>query len=361
MSGGKTKYIFTINALSHCDWKDSLEQLAEKVRGRKVLMVAEDGNVDPNAVRVHYQGSVVGYVCRDDAPMVRSMIVKSGKSSRLAVVEGVMTKPCYKLTGCCEWVDVTDLSIDDRLNQQYDQWQYSGPLLPPAYWQKELEGAVEYLCYVIAGELPWDDEAASYFQSFLDYHRMDFSDEMFHFRHQLMKYLEGFPAFGGEREQLELEIHEMSRHEYFEGIGHYVLSLPVTPEFQSMMSRQGSIDVALLVKQMTAFPENLTTLLMKDSKLFCKRLYYIHPHRAVLHRFFSGISLLLFMKSNGVLQNLQVPQSAALNVQNLLSMSPLVNGCADISIGAAQDIISDGGTKNVRNINGEKMNSKLWE
>ena len=50
------KLYFTINALSHCDWKDCTAQLVEEVQDKHVLLVAEENNVDCNAVRVHFAG-----------------------------------------------------------------------------------------------------------------------------------------------------------------------------------------------------------------------------------------------------------------------------------------------------------------
>ncbi len=64
MEGGKTAYMFTINALSHCDWRDCPERLVEQAQGKTVLLVAEEDNVDPHAVRVHFGGKVARNVLR---------------------------------------------------------------------------------------------------------------------------------------------------------------------------------------------------------------------------------------------------------------------------------------------------------
>lgn len=322
MEGGKTRYYFTVNALSHCDWGDCPERLVEEALGKTVLLVAEDDNVDPHAVRVHFGGKVAGYVCRDDAPTVRALVTGEGRQSRLALVTGRILEPYFKLRASCECADTTALTIDDHLNQLYDAWVYTGPLLPPSQGQKLLEGAVEYLSYVVSGQLVWDAESGSYFETFLRLHRQDYSDEMFSFRHQLMKLFESDGCFGKERRQLELELHEMSKHEHREGILSYITSLPGSQEFMQMMVRQGNVDVNTLLAQMAGFPENLTGLLLKDAKSFVKRLYYIHPRRCVLRRFFSGIATLMFLKQNGLLQNLP-DQPTALGAANWPTAQPL--------------------------------------
>ena len=48
----------TINALSHCDWKDCPEELVKAANGKCVMLVREDDNVDPHAVRVHFHARV---------------------------------------------------------------------------------------------------------------------------------------------------------------------------------------------------------------------------------------------------------------------------------------------------------------
>ena len=325
MEGGKTAYMFTINALSHCDWRDCPERLVEQAQGKTVLLVAEEDNVDPHAVRVHFGGKVAGYVCRDDAPAVSALISGEGRLSRLAWVTGSITEPYFKLRAVCECADAASLTIDDRLNQLYDAWVYSGPLLPASQEQKLLEGAVEYLSFVTGGQLAWDAESASYFTTFLKWHRQDYSDEMFHFRHQLMKFFESDGGLENERRQMEQELHEMSKHEHREQILRYITSLPVSPEFQQMMQRQGSVDAATLLSQMASFPENMTGLLLKDGTSFCKRLYYIHPRRNVLRRFFSGIAILMFFKQHGLLQTLPDQQTVVgvPNVPNAQSLSGL--------------------------------------
>ena len=325
MDGGRTRYYFTINALSHCDWGDCPELLVEQVQGKMVLLVAEDDNVDPNAVRVHFCGKVAGYVCRDDAPFVKALISSEGRQSMLALVTGSMREPYFKLRASCDCANTSALTIDNHLNQQYDAWVYTGPLLSASQEQKLLEGAVEYLSYVVAGQLAWDAESGSYFTTFLKYHRQDYSDEMFHFRHQLMKFFESNGGLENERLLMELELHEMSKHEHKEGIGRYIASLPDSPEFQQMMQRQGNVDIRSLLEQMACFPENLTVLLMKDCPSFCKRLYYIHPRRKVLRQFFSGIAVMLFFKRNGLLQQPleQQPDAGALNLLNRLPLQGL--------------------------------------
>ena len=311
MNGGTKKYTFTVNALSHCDWSKCPERLAELAQGKAVLLVAEDDNVDPCAVRVHFQGKVAGYVCRDDAPVLRALLTSEGRQSKLARVTGHIAEPYYKLRDECDGAGTTALTIDDRLNQLFDAWEYTGPLLPPSQEQKLLEGAVEYLQYVVPGELAWDADCDAYFETFLGYHRRDYSDEMFHFRHQLMKFFETNGPMEQERRQMEQELHEMSRHEHQEGILSYIRSLPGSPEFVQMMMKQGNVDVPTLLKQMASFPENLTGLLLKDGLLFCKRLYYIHPRRRVLRQFFSGIATLLSCQQHGILPN---PQGLAPNL-----------------------------------------------
>ena len=296
------RYCFTINALSHCGWSDCPEQLLELAQGKKVLLVAEDDNADPNAVRVHFGGKVAGYVCRDDAPYVRALILRDGRQSRLALVTGFVTEPFFKLKGVCEYADPTALTIDDHLNRQFDEWVYTGPLLPPSHEQNLLEGAVEYLSYVIGGELEWDGESSSYFDVFLSYHRQDFSDEMFNFRHQLVKFFESNSGMNRESRLMERELHEMSKHEHRESIGRYIASLAASKEFQQMMQRHGHIDLRTMLEQMANFPENLTGMLLKDCYSFMKRLYYLHPRRKVLRRFFSGITLVMFCRQNGLLQ-----------------------------------------------------------
>ena len=288
------KLYFTINALSHCDWKDCTAQLVEEVQDKHVLLVAEENNVDRNAVRVHFAGKVAGYVCRDDAPVVRALITSEGRQSRFATVTGHTEGPYYKLKAECDYDDATTLSIDDHLNQLYDAWEYTGPLLSPSVEQKQLEGAVEYLGYVIGGQVGWDDEGRSYFETFVRYHRQDYSDEMFNFRHQLMKFLHGNANTEHERELMERELHEMSRHEHREGIVRYIKGLTDTEEFRQMLAMHSPIDKNKLQAQMANFPENLTRVLLTDSSLFCSRLYYIHPRRKVLRQFFSGIALLMY-------------------------------------------------------------------
>lgn len=319
MEGGKTRHYFTINALSHCGWSDCPERLVELAQGKTVLLVTEEDNVDPNAVRVHFGGKVAGYVCRDDAPTVRALISGEGRQSRLALVTGGIREPYFKLKAMCECADTTALTIDDHLNQLYDAWVYSGPLLPASQDQMLLEGAVEYLSYVIGGQLAWDAESGSYFATFLKHHRQDYSDEMFHFRHQLMKFFESDGGLENERLLMERELHEMSKHEHKDGIGRYIASLPGSPEFQQMMQRQGNVDIHTLLEQMASFPENMTVLLMKDCPSFCKRLYYIHPRRKVLRQFFSGIAVMLFFKQNGLLQQPSVQPTEVGAASRLLS------------------------------------------
>ena len=69
-----------------------------------------------------------------------------------------------------------------------------------------------------------------------------------------------------------------------------------------MMQRHGHIDLRTVLEQMANFPENLTGMLLKDCYSFMKRLYYLHPRRKVLRRFFSGITLVMFCRQNGLLQ-----------------------------------------------------------
>lgn len=315
---------FTINALSHCDWSDCPEQLVEQAQGKRVLLVAEEDNVDSSAVRVHFRGGVAGYVCRDDAPMVRAVMSAEGRQSWLAVVTGSIRVPYYKLKASCACAETTALSADEGLNQQYDAWVYTGPLLPASQTQKELEGAVEYLSYVVGGELAWDEESRSYFETFLRLHKQDFSDEMFHFRHRLIGFFEN-RQMERERQEMALELHAMSRHEHRQEIEHIIAALPSTPEFGQMMAKQGAADVPTLLAQMLSFPDNLAVLALKGSPMFCQRIYYAHPHRRVLRRFFSGMAVLQFYRQNGLLQNWQELSGSAAQGKSSAGLERLAN------------------------------------
>ena len=286
------KKTLTINALSHCDWKDCPEQLVKEAEGGAVILVREEENIDPLAVRAHFRGTVAGYVCHDDAGLARQLM--GSRTSVLAHVVAGIREPYYKLRVEVETQTDGMRTIDERLNRPYDEWQYTGPLLPPSLEQKYLEGAVAYLGFVMEGELLWDKEANEYYEVFLRCHRQDFSDEVFHFRHQLMKFFESHSQRRHEARRLEAELHEMTKHEHHEQLIAFISGLVDTPEFDEMMERQSDIDMAQISAELAAFPGNMVALMDSNPNLFCKRLYYIHPHREVLQRLFSAISIVLF-------------------------------------------------------------------
>ena len=336
----------TINALSHCDWKDCPEELVKAANGKCVMLVREDDNVDPHAVRVHFHARVAGYVCRDDAARARCLM--GNETSVLARVVETVEEPYYKLRVEVEANEGATTTIDDDLNRIYDQWEYTGPLLTSSYKQKQLEGAVEYLGHVLKGHLEWDEEAEEYYEMFLNYHRKDFSDEMFHFRHNLAKFLEGNNRLTAQARRMEMELHEMTKHEQKEQLMSLIEELPHTAEFAEMLNRHGDIDGEKIIQQMRAFPDNMVSLLCNDRMQFCKRLYYVHPHREVLRRLFSGIGMLMFFKSNGYVEKYNsVQQSLPEPGGNVVyNFGPMTMKGGDTYIGQAQDVVGDGGQKN---------------
>lgn len=283
-----------MSAISHCHWTDRPQQLLEEAANAQVLMVREPDNVDPNAVRVHFRGQVAGYICGQDARRLAAAMDKAAQTSLLGKVVGHVTEPYFKLRIACDLDGIEDGSEEDKeQNRPYEDWKYTGPVLPMSPSEKRLQGAVEYLGYVLSGMMPWDEQAREYLGTFLQYHRQDHSDEMFHLRGALLRFLaEKAPD---DASLLEAELHEMSRHEYFDAIAAYVVALPEMEEFRDMMVREPEVDPETLRSELLAFPGNLVGMFKNDRKMFARRLHYVHPPRRALRRLFSGLALLQHM------------------------------------------------------------------
>ena len=297
----KTHTHFTINSLSHCDWKDRPEELTDSALGQTVMLVREADNVDPWAVRVYYQCSVAGYVARDDARWVSRAIAASGRQSMLARVTETVSEPWFMLRAELLGQGAEQPAmIDDALNREYDAWQYSGPVLPMDQREKLTQAAVEYLSFVMAGEIGWDGEAERYFALLMSQHRMDFSEEMFLFRHQLMKYLSAHDEMARQQQTLESELHALSCHEQREAVLQLIREMSQGEACRAVMRRQGAIDSGMLESELNSFPDQLTRLMERDTRLFCDRLFYVHPHREVLRRYFSALAVWLNVKAQQV-------------------------------------------------------------
>ena len=113
MKGGKLKLYFTINALSHCDWKDCTAQLVEEVQDKHVLLVAEENNVDCNAVRVHFAGKVAGYVCRD-YNITKNEWVLGGKTVYYASADTISDTLAYDMGQEREF-NYANMNIDEAI------------------------------------------------------------------------------------------------------------------------------------------------------------------------------------------------------------------------------------------------------
>ncbi len=290
--------VVTMSAISHCYWADRPEELLEEAMGAQLLLVREVGNIDPNAVRVHFRGEVAGYVCGQDAPKVAAALDKASRVSALGRVTGTITEPYYKLRIACNLDIRAAGGTDVEQNRPYLDWQYTGPVMPLSPEAKRLQGAVEYLEYVLTGVVAWDEYARDYFRTFMAFHRQDYSDEMFHFRAALLRFMtENEPEAAT---ALEGELHEMSRHEYFDSIGEYVANLPNSTEFREMAVRERAPDKDVLCQELQAFPGNMLDLFLRDRNTFARRLHYIHPPREPMRRLFSGMAWLLqYSKMNG--------------------------------------------------------------
>ena len=286
--------VVTMKAISHCYWADRPQQLLDESAGAQVLLVREPDSVDPNAVRVHFRGQVAGYISSMDARQVAAAMDKAALTSLLGKVVGNATTPYFVLHIACDLIGIGDGTEEDKeLNRVYEEWKYTGPLLPLSKSEKQLQGAVEYLGYVLAGLMPWDGQAKEYLGTFLKYHRQDHSDEMFRLRGALLRFLtEKAPD---EAALLETELHEMSRHEYFDAIAAYVVALPELEAFHEMMVRAPEVDQQALSAELLAFPGNLVGMFKNDRKMFARRLHYVHPPRQALRRLFSGLALLQHM------------------------------------------------------------------
>ena len=291
--------ILTINSISHHHWADRPEELLREAAGCIVLLVRERENVDPNAVRVHFRAEVAGYVCAQEAPLVAGVMDATSRDSLPGRVTGTVTEPYYKLKVTCSLPSTEDSSSKDlEQNKQYEQWEYSGPVMPLSEDEKQLQGAMEYLGYVLMEQLPWDSQAEENLSKFLTFHRLDCSDETFRFRGSLLRFLSG--SHSEEAARLEAELHELSRHEFFDGLARRLSELYQTTEFADMMRRTGHLNTDQLADQLLAFPGDLAVMKIRDMNYFARRLYYVHPPRHVLRRFLSGLALQDFVKHNGV-------------------------------------------------------------
>ncbi len=285
------KSILTINSLSHHHWADRPEELLREAAGGTVVLIREPQNVDPNAVRVHFLAEVAGYVCAQESPEVAAAMDASACESLLGKVVGTVTEPYYKLKVACTLPSPEDDSRGDlEQNRPYEQWEYTGPLMPLSEDEKCLQGAMEFLKLVLLEQLPWDSQAQAYLEKFLALHQLDCSEEIFRFRGSLLRFLASRQDKNAAR--LEAELHELSRHEYFDALTRRLTELHETPEFADMMRCTGRLDYRLLQEQVMAFPGNLAAMRIHDPKLFARRLHYVHPPRQALRKFLSGLALM---------------------------------------------------------------------
>ena len=152
--------VVVMKAISHCYWADRPQQLLDESAGAQVLLVREPDSVDPNAVRVHFRGQVAGYISSMDARQVAAAMDKAALTSLLGKVVGNATTPYFVLHIACDLIGIGEGTEEDKgLNRVYEEWKYTGPLLPLSKSEKQLQGAVEYLGYVLAGLMPWDGQA----------------------------------------------------------------------------------------------------------------------------------------------------------------------------------------------------------
>ena len=313
--------VVTMKAISHCYWADRPQELLDESVDAQVLLVREPDSVDPNAVRVHFRGQVAGYISSQDARPVAAAMDRAALTSLLGKVVGNVTTPYYMLHIACTLDGIEDGTEEDKeLNRVYEEWKYTGPVLPLSSSEKRLQGAVEYLGYVLAGQMPWDGQAREYLDTFLKYHRQDYSDEMFRLRGALLRFLtEKAPA---EAALLEAELHEMSRHEYFDAIAAYVVALPEREEFREMMVRAPEVDQQALLAELQAFPGNLVGIFRNDKKMFARRLHYVHPPRRALRRLFSGLALLQHLGQRRLTTSSSAKE-AGLNVDKLYNFGAI--------------------------------------
>ena len=144
----------TMKAISHCYWADRPQELLDESVDAQVLLVREPDSVDPNAVRVHFRGQVAGYISSQDAQPVAAAMDRAALTSLLGKVVGNVTTPYYMLHIACTLDGIEDGTEEDKeLNRVYEEWKYTGPVLPLSSSEKRLQGAVEYLGYVLAEQM----------------------------------------------------------------------------------------------------------------------------------------------------------------------------------------------------------------
>ena len=377
------KYKLNIVALPYHDLKGCLGEFYAEVMGQSVTMMQDISNeVDDKAVIVYdWLGRHIGFVSRGGRLMALEMMAHEGKNSLRATVTGIDTEHnCLTVEVNSDWGGKV---YDLHLNNDYESWHYTGPRMKPTKDMLTLNYMMDEIGYRLSDEGSLDEVSfRGLLERFCKTTKLDISAEMADYRKQLKAKLEkrGLDEFA---KMVELENGHAGRESTEGEVKDYWLGLLKSQGKGSRLyAEREKYSVDEIERQLMEFPDNLYNLWVNSRDQFVAKAYYMHIPRQVLWDFLSGIAFVEMIRRElagssvtfdeekrrlievakrtyqfdtpkmDILRNLfdkagWYKESDELTEWMKENTNPLV------SIGSAQDVIANGGTKNVNKIVGE--------
>ena len=320
---------FHIVGLTHNDVKGHEVEYAKEAEGRTICLVPDDANTfDMLAVKAYDKQQLIGYVSALEGEDVRALIIARKERNLRTRCIGCNSKNEGDKAGLQLMVralsDVSDEEMeqarreiyDDKI---YDDWQYSGPVLPIEQLTRfsdcamMLEGVINSIIRLqntlSEGSLDAEteamlreelsdclSEARERLSSFLEIQRSDYSREMTQARNRILHKLEQIDDDELQRLRAVLltEMGFITSSAYRERAAYsFFVEAPNAIKKKQTGTYDYKDQLDAIEQQLHAYPHNLYPTFKADPVDFLRQVFYKRVPRKKMLQLLSGIVLMI--------------------------------------------------------------------
>ena len=343
-----------IVALPYYEVGECLGDFFAEAEGRAMTLRPEPTNdYDARAIQAFdWQGRHVGYVASADLLEAWQALRGSGRHSlRGKICDLNAEHKCIGFECKVETIgDVPNLYPESP----FLEWHYSGPVMKPTKEMVKLDYMMDEIGERLDEHDSWTTDDRDDFMKlggrFCEVTKYDLSGDMADYRRRLilrilaLKDTDLMPLV----EELKMAYGRAGRESH-EGdvLNYWMTVLSDSAVTRTLLKNRHKYDIDVVRQELQQFPESMYEEWLDNREHFVSKLLYMHIPRTVLWQLVSGIAFVGL--SAAELISISSAQKAS-EGQGEPSRDVHVN----VNIGTAADVVAEGGTKIVRNIQGDK-------
>lgn len=283
---------------------------AQKLVGKMVYAMPEPTNkVDSEAVEiVDTHTHHIAYVVRDDKKFVRLCMQTLNDNQLDLRIISFSAKAKILTAEVVEDVEIDESLLDDK--KEYDEWQYSGPVLPESKDMRNLNGLMRSATRLLSNFNPNDEVKVNDLNEVLsemyDLFMVELSKEANDIRRSLVHMLEKIKCSALEKAIIDVKCagcrkakHVAEQEKRFK---EWINSLAI--DNKDLLTSNDPCLIDKVEAELHNFPNKLYSTFINDVPYFLSRLQYAEIPRAVLCKFISGIAFVRLPKiKSGIVED----------------------------------------------------------